>query len=163
MHDKLKKDPLRVFCKGPHKPNSCTTITYPKERLTIVKGAGLCYNCLARHRVSQCNLKFNCRECHKKHHASLCYAFNTNAVPLQENTPPDQTLTTLTSTPLLVFHTSVCLLKTTIAGISASSTTVEGHIFFDEGAQCSFITQELADKLQLMLPPLVHKFLPPEN
>ena len=136
---KPKKDPVCVFCKGAHKPYPCTTITSPKEHL-----------CLARHRVSQCNSKFNCRECHKKRHTSLCHAFNTNDVPPQENIP-DQTLTTLTSTPLPVFYTSVCLLKTAIADISAGSITVEGHILFDEGAQRSFITQELADKLQLKL------------
>ena len=147
--EKLKKDPVCVFCKGAHKSNTCTTITSPKERLAIVKSAGLCYNCLARHRVSQCNSKFNCRECHKKHHTSLCHAFNTNTVPPLERTPPDQTLTTLTSTPLPVPYTSVCLLKTAIADISADSTTIEGHILFDEGAQRSFITQELADQLQL--------------
>lgn len=57
----------------------------------------------------------------------------------------------MTSAPLPVSYTSVCLLKTTIADISAGLTTVEGHILFDEGAQRSFkfITQELTDKLQL--------------
>ena len=45
--DRPKKDPTCAFCKGTHKPNLCTTVTCPKERLTIVKSAGLCYNCLA--------------------------------------------------------------------------------------------------------------------
>ena len=58
-NDKPKKDPVCVFCKGTHKPNSCITITSPKTCLTIVKSAGLCYNRLARHKVSQCNSKFN--------------------------------------------------------------------------------------------------------
>ena len=148
-NDKPKKDPVCVFCKGTHKPNSCTTITSPKIHLTIVKSAGLCYNCLARHKVSQCNSKFNCRECHKKHHTSLCHAFNTNTTSSQEDIPPDQTLTTLIPTPLPVSYTSVCLLKTAIADISAGTITIEGHILFNEGAQHSFIIQELADKLQL--------------
>ena len=43
----------------------------------------------------------------------------------------------------------MCLLKTAIANVSAGQTTVEGHILFDEGAQRSFITQELANQLQL--------------
>ena len=156
--DRPKKDPTCVFCKGAHKPNSCTTVTCPKERLTIVKGAGLCYNCLARHKVSQCNSKFSCRECHKKHHTSLCHAFAVNSTtpntkpsntmpPQQDSTK--QTLTTITSTALSASYTSVSLLKTAIADISAGLTTVEGHILFDEGAQRSFITQELANKLQL--------------
>ena len=50
---------------------------------------------------------------------------------------------------LNTFSKSVCLLKTAIANVSAGDTTVEGHILFDEGAQCSFITQKLANQLQL--------------
>ncbi|XP_065918727.1 uncharacterized protein [Dysidea avara] len=70
-HDIPKRDPVCVFC---------------KERLDIVKSAGLCFNCLARHKVSQCTSKFSCRECHKKHHTSLCLAFTTNV----EAPPPNQ-------------------------------------------------------------------------
>ena len=75
--------------------------------------------------------------------------FNTNTTPSQDDILPDQTLTTLTPTPLPASYTSVCLLKTAIADISAGTITIEGHILFDEGAQRSFITQEFADKLQL--------------
>ena len=42
-----------------------------------------------------------------------------------------------------------------IAKISAGHTTVEGYILFDEGAQRSFITQELADQLQIQ--PINHE------
>ena len=47
------------------------------------------------------------------------------------------------------FHASVCLLKTAIAEVSSYTTIAEGHILFDEGAQRSFITQQLADELYL--------------
>ena len=57
--------------------------------------------------------------------------------------------TTATSPPLSALHNSICLLKTAIVDISVGVTTVEEHILFDEGAQQSFITQELADTLQL--------------
>lgn len=76
--ERLKKEPTCVFCKGTHKPNLCTVISSPKERLAIVKNAGLCFNCLAHHKVSQCSSKYTCRECHKKHHISLCHAFTTS-------------------------------------------------------------------------------------
>ena len=49
----------------------------------------------------------------------------------------------MASTPLSAFHTSVCLLKTAIADVSSYTTIAEGHILFDEGAQRSFITQQL--------------------
>ena len=42
-----------VFCRQQHSPNSCDAVTDPKDRLTIVKKNNLCFNCLARHKVSQ--------------------------------------------------------------------------------------------------------------
>ena len=182
-HDILKRDPVCVFCKGMHKTSSCTSVTSPQERLDIVKSAGLCFNCLTRHKVSQCTSKFSCRECLKKRHTSLCHVFTTNveAPPPNQSqpepvpTPTEFTLsstnstmtstnstatssfTTMTPAPLSAFYTSVCLLKTAIADVSANSTTVEGHILFDEGAQCSFITQQLADTLQLQ--PIQHELI----
>ena len=158
-----------------HKPNLCTTVTCPKARLAVVKNAGLCFNCLGCHKVFQCPSKFTCRECRKKHHTSLCHAFTIEPAPgsqptsavttsTDQATPPtvtttaqtirattqsQDTRTTAATTSLSAISTSVCLLKTAIANVSAGQTTVEGHILFDEGAQRSFITQELADQLQL--------------
>ena len=64
---------------------------------------------------------------------------------------------TMTPAPLSAFYTSVCLLKTAIADVSANSTTIEGHILFNEGAQRSFIIQQLADTLQLQ--PIRHELI----
>ena len=58
-----------------HKSSLCNTITSHKDRLAIVKNSGLCFNYLARHKISQCSSKFTCKECHKKHHTSLCPAY----------------------------------------------------------------------------------------
>lgn len=172
-----KADTACAFCKGSHRTSLCTSVTSAKDRLAIVRSAGLCFNCLARHKVSQCTSKFSCKHCHKKHHTSLCQAITTTKEPTQSaqpptdkpatdgttsqtetSSPPNQTTntttptgqyTTVTSPPLSALHISICLLKTAIADISAGITTVEGHILFDEGAQRSFITEELADTLQL--------------
>ena len=70
--DKSRKDIRCIFCKGAHKSSLCNTITSHKDRLAIVKNSGLCFNCLAHHKISQCPSKFTCRECHKKHHTSVC-------------------------------------------------------------------------------------------
>jgi len=40
--------------------------------VSIVKSAGLCYNCLAHHKVSQCTSHRHCKQCSQKHHTSLC-------------------------------------------------------------------------------------------
>lgn len=167
-HEKPRRSPSCVFCKGTHKPRSCPTITCHKECLAIVKSANLCYNCLACHKVSQCTSKFTCKECHRKHHTSLCHAFkpadrppsnpqkdlttSTTSQPIQTTkatTTTEQPPTAVTTASLSTFHTSVCLLKTAIANVPSGTTTIEGHILFDEGAQRSFITQDLADELQL--------------
>ena len=118
--------------------------------------------------MSHCTSKFSCKHCNKKHHTSLCHALGTSAESTRsasevatnqvdtsattqqtDTTVPTSSFTTVTAPPPSALYTSVCLLKTAIADISAESTTVEGHILLDEGAQRSFITQELVDTLQL--------------
>jgi len=64
-------------------------------------------------------------------------------------------LTTLASTSSTALYTSVRLFKTAITEVSSYTTTAEVHILFNEGAQHSFITQQLADKLHLL--PTSHK------
>ena len=64
-------------------------------------------------------------------------------------TTTEQSPAAVNTASLNGIHTSVCLLKTAIANVSSERIAVEGHILFDEGAQCSFITQDLADELQL--------------
>jgi len=82
-----KGQPSCVFCKGPHASHLCTVITDQQRRLEIVKQNHLCFNCLARHKVSQCTSKFRCRHCKRKHHTSLCNEdqSHTNA---SVSTPP---------------------------------------------------------------------------
>ena len=162
-HDKQpRREQVCVFCKGDHKPIKCSKVVDPKERLAIVRRESLCYNCLAKHKVTQCHSKFTCRECRKRHHTSLCHAFlvtdvpstpvstsqpaNTVSAPTQQAST-EASLTTMT--PLSAYYTSVCLLKTAIAAVSSETTTDEGNILFDEGAQRSFVTQQLANRLHL--------------
>ena len=47
---------LSVLCKGNHKPLKCTKVVDPKERLAIVRRENLCFNCLAKHKATQCHL-----------------------------------------------------------------------------------------------------------
>ena len=42
-----------VYCSGTHTPSLCDIITDPAERLEIIKQQRLCFNILARHKVSQ--------------------------------------------------------------------------------------------------------------
>ncbi|XP_065911194.1 uncharacterized protein [Dysidea avara] len=77
------------FCKGPHAPSLCTTITDPKQRTDIIRQDRLCFNCLGHHKISSCNSKHRCHHCCRKHHTSLCslgdqsnYTVNPPSTPI---------------------------------------------------------------------------------
>ena len=67
-----KRNPICVFCKGPHPSHPCTTVTEYPARIDIVKRENLCFNCLGCHKVSHCTSKFRYKKCKKRHHTSLC-------------------------------------------------------------------------------------------
>ena len=67
--------------------------------------------------------------------------------------PTTPVTTTLTSNPQssVLFNPSdsICLLKTAVTKVKSDKTSVIANILYDEGAQRSFISQQLADVLQL--------------
>lgn len=161
-----------VFCDGDHFPNNCLQVRDYKSRVQIVKTKGLCFNCLRPHQVYNCTSKFRCRTCKRKHHSSICSKTETtnttpahqaqtsdlvptpyrpshsqSDVPVARNQPQQPTTS--------ILHTTTCqykpgvLLKTAVAPISSETQTLDANILFDEGSQRSFVTEELADKLQL--------------
>ena len=154
-----------TFCKGPHAPSTCNVITEPSKRLEIVRQQNLCFNCLAHHKVSQCNSKYRCRKCSRKHHTSLCTHksdttpqgnnsanHNRNSTLGSNNTMTTTTMTTIASnatTSLHVAGDNVCLLKTAVANVYANDTGIEATILLDEGSQRSFLTEGLATNLKV--------------
>ena len=88
--DSKKQDkglPSCIFCKGPHATHQCTIITHHQRRLEIVKQNHLCYNCLARHKVSQCTSRFRCRHCKHKHYTSLYNGCQDHTTTVPKNNP----------------------------------------------------------------------------
>ena len=61
-----------MCCKANHTALTCETHKDVQSRLQIIKQQRLCYNCLAHHRVSQCNSKNHCWRCGNKYHTSIC-------------------------------------------------------------------------------------------
>ena len=164
-HKRTKEHQTRpgcVYCKGPHTPSTCDSITDKKKHMEIIKRDMLCFNCLSHHKISQCKSKFCCRHCNKRHHTSIC----TNSSPppatsettttitgATNNTTTNSTsdttsLTILTSDSPPSSHQSY-LLKTAVATVMSVDREAEANILFDEGSQCSFLTQDLADALSL--------------
>ena len=110
--------------------------------------------------------------CRQKHHSTLCGAefrklsepsttpvaaqtVATEPVQLETTTAATTTTTTVTAAivppePATTVPTnSICLLKTAVAQVDVNGVRVEANVLFDEGAQRSFISNQLAKKLQI--------------
>ena len=73
--NKGSKDRFCVYCKNTHSATNCNVITDHSKRLEYIKKEGLCFNCLAKHRVAQCTSRNRCKWCTRKHHTSVCEAY----------------------------------------------------------------------------------------
>jgi transposase InsO family protein len=150
--DNYKSKKLCVFCEGEHSSHSCEKVKTHEEKLNIIRSKRLCYNCLGKHPVSECRSKFRCRHCQRKHHSSICEksstsGLNPNAASFVISTSGQTGTAILHST---THQKSNVLLKTAIAQVSSQDFSMAtANILFDEGAQRSFVTEELAKKLKL--------------
>ena len=154
-----------VYFQKARSSNECPTIKESSKRWAIVKEQKLCFNCLGHHQSSACPSKFCCRMCTEKHHTSLCTegqvkpeirppATNQTENPPAANQAENRqgTVVHTTMAPTTYFNipsNTVTLLKTAIATVCNQSTYYQTNILFDEGAQRSFITKDLATQLQL--------------
>ena len=156
-----------VYCKEDHHSYQCSKVTDLNQRLQIIKRDGRCYNCLGNHRKTDCRSKFTCRKCKKRHHTSLCGSDITKPRDVKKDAnekqpgPQQAQTSTVPRPPLIdnsssptVIHSmtsasSMVLLKTAVAKVSALDHITTATIMFDEGATRSFITKDLAQKLQL--------------
>ena len=136
------------YCKGDHYANDCTTVTDPGERMKIVKRDRLCFNCLRRHKVSECRSKQTCKCCHKRHHSSLCEKKRDENTEIQQNCTERKT-TQLHSS--LTQERRDVLLKTAVAPVHGRELCASANILFDEGAQQTFITEEFAREINMQV------------
>ena len=73
-----------VYCKsGDHLASRCNSVTNVSTRKTILRKQGRCFVCLdTGHLMRNCQSKYTCNKCKKKHHISLCYPnTSTSEVP----------------------------------------------------------------------------------
>jgi hypothetical protein len=144
-----------VFCKGQHWHTECVVVSDIEKRRDSVKHSGLCFTCLReKHRVHDCLSKGRCHICGQKHHTALCYNTekqdgNTDRKKdksHREEKPPSTSVSDDTHrffTPTA----SPVLLKPAVGTIESDAGTAVVNILLDEGAQRSFVTKNVADRL----------------
>nr|XP_034312872.1 uncharacterized protein LOC117684486 [Crassostrea gigas] len=145
-----------LFCNGKHSPTACHVITDYEERISIVKQKKVCFNCFGKHKGSECQSHFKCRNCKKLLHTSICRnsqfpqstserAVNSESSQFKQPHQREQSFQ-LHSSSHVRANTEV-LLKTAVTPIWYRNQEVNCNVLLDEGAQNSFITEELAQKL----------------
>ncbi|VDI25525.1 Hypothetical predicted protein [Mytilus galloprovincialis] len=128
--------------KGMNFSNNCTDVAEHEKRIAIIKKKKMCFNCFGTHKVSDCRSKYDCRICHRKH-TLICKKNTTHQSEDKDNTETSILYTSASQ------ETSTVLLKTAVAKVMSVNNSAEANILFDEGAQRSFITSDLATKLNV--------------
>ena len=162
------------FCRENHSPLYCQNVTDVSKRRDILRRDNRCYNCLASgHRVADCRNEGRCRTCQGRHHTAVCAprtqgsnfyqqqkgSEGSNFYQQQkgsgeeqkvENRKPlsnNQSLSTSTSWEPI----GSVLLEIAQAEVRkpGSQDSVPVNIFFDKGAQLSYCTKQVKERLQL--------------
>ena len=81
-----------AYCKGTHTAIHCVVVVNTEKRFEYVKREGLCFNCLGKHRVSQCTSQSCCKKCNNKYHTSIC-GVKSLLPPMKKDNPAQSTET----------------------------------------------------------------------
>ena len=134
-----------LYCNSiDHFITACPTfvILPNKERFEFIKSISGCINCLRKgHSVSQCKLS-NCRICNQSHH-TLLHKY-TSSMPNNSERPSNSH----------VMHASVnddrVILATAVVKVKRKSGDfVLARALLDSGSQTNFVTEDMAQKLQI--------------
>ena len=126
--ERQRQFPPCVLCRGPHFIAKCNTFRKMsvRDRLEFVQERGLCHNCLrGNHSTTECQNKNRCFVCSLKH-TSFLHVDNSAAS--------------------CAIDAGDCLMPVVRVKINNS---IEINVGLDNFSSCTFITKDLADRLQL--------------
>nr|XP_034195039.1 uncharacterized protein LOC117611213 [Osmia lignaria] len=143
-----------VMCKDNHEIYQCKQFLQAavRDRLDVIKRSRLCLNCFrSNHLVNNCHAN-GCKKCNQKHN-TLLHSNNENRVNTSNNTTQvgNQASNSGTNaTALTVTCGSEVLLGTArVKILDKFNNEHDCRVLLDGGSQTHFITNELAEKLQL--------------
>ena len=159
----LKNDRQMIcrYCKQQHWSDQCMKYPTLKERKSVVKGC--CFNCLrSGHFVKQCTANHWCVYCQKEsnHHRSLCRNRFSPGTTEEVNVADEEPVE---DSPPAIFNTKeqpeattlaagdTVLMQTALVNVKNPNGSKTEHIrvCLDSGSHRSYITEKLAEKLQL--------------
>ena len=134
-----------LYCNAEHRSRECNQYAGIAARKARLKQLGRCQNCVSPHHVtSDCKtvLKvcFNCGE--SGHHVALC----CKPPPQRENSQKHFGACAAHSE---VINKCVALPTATADILIGKKLKYTGRVFFDQGAQCTVMSEKLARQLQL--------------
>ncbi|XP_063416451.1 uncharacterized protein LOC134698089 [Mytilus trossulus] len=142
-----------IYCNDIHAPTACMKVKNLDDRKRTIKEKQLCFNCLGSHRIAHCKSKKTCKNCSKRHHTSICNLNEQHTQDKAKTETDNCKIVKPDSNHTVALATSIraqVLLKTAISTVSSNENhSSQANILFDEGAQRSFITKDMADKLNL--------------
>ncbi|KAG8187959.1 hypothetical protein JTE90_025730 [Oedothorax gibbosus] len=158
-HHTIKSETCSL-CNQPHQMSQCREFkTFPdSEKVKIVNEKKLCFNCLSsRHQVRQCQSKFSCFKCKKRHHSQLHDAIsktatqpnyednlkNLSATPENEE-PADVSAHFSQENPL---SKQILLSTAMIKVIDRHGNETTARALVDQGSQSSFVLESLTKRL----------------
>lgn len=157
------------FCgRNNHVSKECKIYPNPEKRNARVRELKICINCLRNdHMISDCTSKFLCFNCKGKHHTLLCLKkkteipksnliqkSNSNIVKEISNT---NTLASIETKESDEMEEILMTIDGNIFNFNDQNFEENSIILLDNGSQKSYITNEIADKLNLT--PIAYKTL----
>ncbi|XP_033250890.1 uncharacterized protein LOC117189926 isoform X3 [Drosophila miranda] len=142
---------------GDHVASNCPSFSRLSvmQRFEFAKSASLCINCLRKgHAVVKCKA-IKCRVCSRSHHTLLhryTVSANSLALPPRQESPSPPSNQNQPSTSHVLHATALnrVILATSIVSVrTKSGEHILARALLDSGSQTNFITEDLANRLQI--------------
>ncbi|XP_044180058.1 uncharacterized protein LOC114970531 [Acropora millepora] len=147
---KVRRRDICVYCQGKHWSDECKTYATVAARKEKIKGQ--CFICLKPgHHQKGCKANKVCVHCQQKnkHHRNLCIN-KFQEKPAETAHVVTETISTVTENTLLASDEQVLMQTATVEVENLEKSGKQTiRLLLDTGSQRSYITEQLADKLQL--------------
>lgn len=148
---------LAFFVKGNHYNSECQDYKTIDQRKKGAYKFGLCVRCSRTgHQFKNCQMERNCYYCRKNHTSAFCERFGIQPTDKSSNEKEERREGTQVSTFEVKSVTDqktgealFPVVKAVLSNPVDEKTKKETHLFFDSGSQCLFISNKLAQELNL--------------